>query len=111
MQPRRIEILPSFEAALKDLSPDLQEKVEEALVKFVDRSADNALRPEPKRGFDGVWSFRVSKGYRAFYVKERDFEGARYHLFYVGHHDDYRMVRKRVPRITISIRSNRKGAA
>jgi len=102
MQPRRVEILPSFEEAYQSLPPDIQERVQDALAHFSDRSADNSLRPELKNGFDNVWSIRISKGYRAFYKKLRDSEGAIYGMFHVGHHDDYRALKKLSSKVSIS---------
>lgn len=102
MQLRRVEILPSFEEAYQSLPSDIQERVRDALTHFSDRSADNSLRPELKNGFDNVWSIRISKGYRAFYKKLRDSEGAIYGMFHVGHHDDYRALKKLSSKVSIS---------
>ena len=68
------------------------------------------MRPEQKNGFDNVWSFRVGRGYRVFYSKERDSEGAIFRLFHVGHHDDYRVIKKHYNafRAQINIRTNLK---
>ena len=56
MSHRRLELLPSFEHAYVGLSIDIQKRVEEALVQFSEREADNSLRPELKNGFNIVWS-------------------------------------------------------
>ena len=106
MQARRIEILPSFLQAYDTLAPDLQQRVEEALVQFSERSADNALRPELKNGFENVWSIRVGSRYRAFYKKLRDSEGAIFCMFHVGHHDDYRQLKKLAGRVTAATQVN-----
>ncbi len=111
MQPRRIEILPSFEAAYDALPPDLQQRVQEVLVQFSERTADNALRPELKNGFDNVWSIRVTSRYRAFYKKLRDTEGAIFCMFHVGHHDDYRVLKKLATRVTVTAQMGAAGAA
>lgn len=103
MQPRRVEILPSFEAAYDALPPDLQERVRETLVQFADRSADNALRPEMKNGLENVWGYRITNRYRAFYKKLRDSEGAIYCMFHVGHHDDYRVLKTLANRVSVTI--------
>jgi mRNA-degrading endonuclease RelE of RelBE toxin-antitoxin system len=103
MQARRIELLPSFDEAYDGLPQDVQLKTQEALAHFTDRTADNALRPELKNGFDNVWSIRITKGYRAFYKKVRDSEGAIYCMFHVGHHDDYRLLKRLSTRISITI--------
>lgn len=102
MTPRRVEILPSFEEAFVGLSPDIQRRVEDVLIQFSERTADNALRPELKNGFDNVWSIRVTKGYRAFYRKLRDREGAVFCMFHVGHHDDYRVLKRLAARVTVA---------
>ncbi len=102
MQPRRVEILPSFQESYDALSPDVQERVREALVHFTERTADNALRPEMKNGFDNVWGIRVTNRYRAFYKKLRDSEGAIFCMFHVGHHDDYRVLKKLAARVSIT---------
>lgn len=104
LQPRSLEILPSFEEALGALPTDIQLRTREALVHFSERSAENALRPELKHGFDNVWSIRISKGYRAFYKKIRDSEGAIFCMFHVGDHDDYRALKRLSSRITVTIR-------
>jgi len=103
MQPRRVEILPSFVAAYDDLDPEIQQRTQEAVIHFSDRSADNALRPELKNGLDNVWGFRVTGRYRAFYKKLRDKDGAIYCLFHVGHHDDYRVLKNLSSRVSISM--------
>jgi|GEM_PF-3431781 len=109
MQPRRLEILPSFEHSYEELPQDVQKRTQDVLVLFSERTADNALRPELKNGFDNVWSIRVTKGYRAFYKKLRDSEGAIYCLFHVGHHDDYRILNKLASRVSVSINASRGG--
>lgn len=102
MTPRRVELLPSFEVAFESLSPEIQARVADVLAQFSERTADNALRPELKNGFDNVWSIRVTKGYRAFYKKLRDAEGAIFCMFHVGHHDDYRVLKRLAARISLS---------
>lgn len=109
MQPRRIEILPSFEQSYGELPQDVQKRTQDVLALFSERTADNALRPELKNGFDNVWSLRVTKGYRAFYKKLRDSEGAIYCLFHVGHHDDYRILNKLASRVSVSVNASRGG--
>lgn len=106
MQTRRVEILPSFQQAYDTLEPDLQQRVQEALVHFSERSADNALRPELKNGFDNVWSIRIGSRYRAFYKKLRDADGAIFCMFHVGHHDDYRQLKKLASRVNVSTQVN-----
>jgi mRNA-degrading endonuclease RelE of RelBE toxin-antitoxin system len=109
MQPRRLEILPSFEHAYDELPIDVQKRTQDVLALFTERTADNALRPELKNGFDNVWSIRITKGYRAFYKKLRDSEGAIYCLFHVGHHDDYRILNKLASRVSVSINAGKGG--
>lgn len=96
--------MPSFEEAYKGLPADIQQRVADALVHFSERSAENSLRPEQKHGFDNVWSIRITKGYRAFYQKIRDPDGAIFCMFHVGHHDDYRALKKIISRISITLR-------
>jgi mRNA-degrading endonuclease RelE of RelBE toxin-antitoxin system len=103
MQPRRVEILPSFTSAYDELAPEIQQRVRETLAHFSERTADNSLRPEMKNGLDNVWGVRVTKGYRAFYKKLRDKEGAIYCMFHVGHHDDYRVLKNLSSRVSLSI--------
>lgn len=102
--------MPSFEAAYEALAPDVQERVREALVHFSERSADNALRPEMKNGFDNVWGIRVGIRYRAFYKKLRDSEGAIFCMFHVGHHDDYRQLKKLAARVSFTTQVRGAGA-
>ena len=96
MTPRRIELLPSFQEAYASLPVRMKERVEAAIAHFVERDAENSLRPELKHGFEGIWSFRINQGYRVFYAKERDEEGTVFRLFHVGHHDDYRSLKRKV---------------
>ncbi|MFA7279368.1 MAG: hypothetical protein WC100_04685 [Sterolibacterium sp.] len=110
MESRRIEILPSFQQAYDTLAPDLQQRVEEALVHFSERSADNALRPELKNGFENVWSIRIGSRYRAFYKKLRDSDGAIFCMFHIGHHDDYRQLKKLSSRVTSTTHVNISGS-
>jgi mRNA-degrading endonuclease RelE of RelBE toxin-antitoxin system len=109
MNHRRVEILPSFEDAYLSLSYDLQQKIQETLVQFSEKTADNSLRPELKNGLQNVWSIRIKKGYRAFYKKLRDKDGAIFCFFHVGHHDDYRLLKRLSVRVlTTNITENSK---
>ncbi|OGG50977.1 MAG: hypothetical protein A3F84_24255 [Candidatus Handelsmanbacteria bacterium RIFCSPLOWO2_12_FULL_64_10] len=110
MQHRRVEILPSFQEAYDALSSDVQERVSEALAHFTERTADNALRPEMKNGFDNVWGIRVTNRYRAFYKKFRDSDGAIFCMFHVGHHDDYRVLKKLAARVSFTTQVRGSGA-
>jgi mRNA-degrading endonuclease RelE of RelBE toxin-antitoxin system len=99
MEPRRILLLPSFEAALRDLTPEQREATREALRHFRNRTNENALQVERKSGLKGIWAFRVDGGIRAFFVQGKDEAGKTVsRLFHVGHHDDYRTVKRRKPR-------------
>jgi len=109
MVPRRVELLPSFEVAFESLAPDIQARVVDVLGQFSERTSDNALRPELKNGFENVWSIRVSKGYRAFYKKLRDADGAIFCMFHVGHHDDYRVLKRLAARINLNAFTARDG--
>jgi hypothetical protein len=66
-----------------------------AVAAFMDRSREQALRPERKSELDGVWTFRVDRDIRVFYTQERDAEGRISELFHVGRHDDYRTITRR----------------
>lgn len=108
MQPRRLEILPSFEQSYVALPKEVQDRTLDVLAQFSERTADNALRPELKNGFDNVWSIRITRGYRAFYKKMRDSEGAIFCMFHIGHHDDYRILNKLASRISVSLNPGRR---
>lgn len=108
MEPRRIEILPSFEEAYHSLDQKLQGKVRNALILFSERSADHVLRPELKNGLDNVWSIRITKGYRAFYKKIRESGGAIYCMFHIGRHDDYRILKQLSKRFHIVVEMRNK---
>lgn len=97
--PRRITLANSFGAALRDFPLDQQNSIKEAVKKFRDRTAEHALRVERKEGI-GCWAFRVPaiSGVRVFFVQERDDEGRKSRLFHVGPHDDYRIVKRKIPR-------------
>lgn len=110
MQARKIEILPSFLEAYDALPSDLQQRVQDALVNFSERSADNALRPELNNGFDNVWSIRIGSRYRAFYKKLRDSDGAIFCMFHIGHHDDYRQLKKLSSRVSSTTQINITGS-
>jgi len=99
MEPRRIKILPSFEAAYRRLPAKIQDAANAAIRHFVDRSNENALRVERKSGLRGIWSFRVDRGTRAFFTQGKDAAGKTINrLFHIGEHDDYRTVTRRKPR-------------
>ncbi len=99
MEPRRTEILPSFIAAYRGLLPKIQNSVDQAVRHFIDRSNENALKVEKKSGLQGVWSFRVDRGIRAFFTQGKDAQGRTVNrLFHVGEHDDYRTVARKRPR-------------
>ena len=91
MKPRRVKTAPGFEKALRDLPPNLRDQTIEAVKRFIDRAAEHSLQPERKAGLQGIWAFRVSRGY----VQKKDAEGAYSELFHVGPHDDYRTVTRR----------------
>ncbi len=97
MRPRRIVLSPGFEVALRALTEAERQSVKEAITKFKDRSGANALRVEYKAGLK-IWAFRVSDGVRVFYVQKKDDKGQYSELFHVGHHDDYRTVKRKRPR-------------
>lgn len=97
--PRRIVFAASFGAALRAFPPDQQDAIADAVKKFRARTAENALRVERKEGID-CWAFRVPgvSGVRVFFVQDRDEEGRFSRLFHVGPHDDYRTVKRRIPK-------------
>src|SRR6266851_1789553 len=95
MNPRRVRFTAAFTRDLRKLSPDLQTTSMAAVAAFIDRSAENSLRPERKSGLEGVWAFRVTRGVRVFYTQESDERGAISELIGVGQHDDYRTIARR----------------
>jgi len=46
-------------------------------------------------GLGGIWAFRVTRGVRVFYTREKDEQGAYSRLIHVGPHDDYQTVGRR----------------
>ena len=76
MKARRIKYAPGFDRSLRKLSQENRERTIEAIRHFIDRTAENSLRPEKKSGLKGIWAFRVTDGVRVFYVQNRDGEGA-----------------------------------
>jgi len=98
MNPRRIELLPSFAAALKDLAPEIRDATLEAVKHFRNRTNENALQVERKSGLKGVWAFRVDRGHRVFFIQENGPDGDKVNqIFHVGPHDDYRTVTRKRP--------------
>ena len=89
----------SFGESLRDFPPDQQDRIKEALGKFRDRTAEHALRNERKEGI-GCWAFRVTgvSGVRVFHVPRSDDRGRYWLLFHVGQHNDYRTVRRKIPK-------------
>ncbi|HZK91723.1 MAG TPA: hypothetical protein VFC56_16400 [Stellaceae bacterium] len=75
--------------------PNFNSKVIDAIQHFANRSAENALQPERKMGLGGIWAFRVTRGVRVFYTREKDEQGAYSRLIHVGPHDDYQTVGRR----------------
>jgi len=99
MEPRRVVILPSFAASYRVLPSPIQNAVDEAVRRFIDRTNENALKVEKKSGLEGVWAFRIDRGVRAFFVQTKDARGRTINrLFHVGEHDDYRTVTRKRPR-------------
>jgi len=99
VNPRRIKAAPSFTEAVRKFPPDQQDRIRDAVKRFRDRSAENALQSAPKTGLN-CWAFRVPGvgGARVFYIQRRDDEGRYSLLFHVGPHDDYRIARRRIPK-------------
>ena len=97
MRPRRVKFAPGLDRSLRKLSPENRERAIEAVRHFIDRTAENSLRPEKKPGLKGIWAFRVTDGLRTFYVQKRDGEGTYSEIFLVGHHDEYRTVERSRP--------------
>jgi mRNA-degrading endonuclease RelE of RelBE toxin-antitoxin system len=97
MHPRRVRFTAAFHRAYRKLSDEERRAVDVAVKAFIDRSRENALRPERKAGLRGMWAFRVDLGLRVFYTQERDAEGRISELFHVGRHDDYRIIARRRP--------------
>jgi hypothetical protein len=99
VRPRRIVAAASFGEAVGRFPPEQQNRIKDAVRKFRDRSAENALRIEHKSGLH-CWAFRVPgvSGARAFYVQRADEKGRYALLFHVGPHDDYYTVKRKVPR-------------
>jgi hypothetical protein len=99
MNPRRVQTAPTFDRAFQKLPRELQQATREAIRHFVDRSHENAILPERKTGLRGVWTFRVTRGIRVFYVQRRDKEAGKVSsvLFHVGQHDDYRTILRHRP--------------
>jgi hypothetical protein len=98
MRPRQVRYAAGFEKSLRGCTPELQVQTLRAIEHFIDRSAENALRPQRKSGLRGIWAFRVTSGVRVFYTQERDEHGSYSELFRVGPHDDYRTIERRRPR-------------
>jgi hypothetical protein len=98
MRPRRVRFERAFTDALRALPPELRQATREAVGAFIDRSRENALRAERKRGLEGIWAFRVTSSVRVFYVQGTDEKGRISILFHVGRHDDYRTIIRRRPR-------------
>jgi hypothetical protein len=92
MRQRRIKFAPGFDRSLRKLSLEDRERTIEAIRHFIDRTAENSLRPEKKHGLQGISTFRVTDSLRAFYVQKRDREGTYSEIFLVGRHDDYRTI-------------------
>jgi hypothetical protein len=99
VNPRRIVAAASFGNALRDFPPDQQDGIRDSVQKFRDRTAENAIRNEVKTGLS-CWAFRVPSvaGVRVFHVPRTDANGRYSLLFHVGPHDDYRTVKRKIPK-------------
>jgi hypothetical protein len=95
MRPRRIRFASAFERSYLNFPDETRRMIDAAVAAFIDRSRENALRPERKSGLEGIWTFRVDLGIRVFYTQERDAEGRISELFHVGRHDEYRTITRR----------------
>jgi len=98
MNPRRVRYADGFIQALNEFGPEQRRQIESAITHFINRSAENSLRPERKTGLRGIWAFRVTSGVRVFYTQGKDGHGRHSELFHVGPHDDYRTVERKRPR-------------
>jgi len=75
-----------------------QEQAEMGIARVINRTAENALKIERKGGLLGIWAFWVTLGIRVFYTQKTDSDGRYAELFHIGHHDDYRIVKRKRPR-------------
>jgi len=98
MKPRQVRFTAEFIECLGDCTPELRQQIESKIRDFINRSAENALRPERKSGLPGIWAFRVTRAVRVFYIQKKDERGTYSELFHVGPHDDYRTVERKRPR-------------
>jgi len=95
VQPRRVVLTARFTEALKALTADEIQIVRKAIDHFRKRTAEHAIQARPKTGLD-CWAFRVpGTGIRVFYDPKQDDRGRYAELFHVGHHDDYRTVKRK----------------
>jgi mRNA-degrading endonuclease RelE of RelBE toxin-antitoxin system len=100
MKARRVRFAPGFDRSLRKLSStEDQERAISAIRQFIERSAENALQPEKKKGLKDIRTFRVTDSIRIFYVLKRNAEGAYSELFFVGRHDEYRTIKRKKPRM------------
>jgi hypothetical protein len=97
MKARRVKFAPGFDRSLRKLSIEGREHAIKAVTQFIDRTAENSLRPEKKKGLRDILAFRVTDSIRIFYVHKRDGEGTYSELFFVGRHDEYRTIKRRRP--------------
>lgn len=96
MQPRRVVLTARFGIALRTLTPDEIKSVRKAIEHFRNRTAEHAIQARPKVGLD-CWAFRVpGTGIRVFYDPKKDDRGRYAEFFHVGHHDDYRTIRRKL---------------
>ena len=96
MRPRRFVISPGFDRALRRLTAAERIATQEAVRHFRDRTAENALRIERKSGLLGIWAFRVNNDLRVFFLQRTSSDGRYAELLHVGHHDDYRTIKRKV---------------
>jgi hypothetical protein len=95
VQPRRIILTARFGKALGALTANEKAMVKKAISHFINRTAEHAIRARPKHGSD-CWAFRVpGTGIRIFYDPKSDDEGRVSELFHVGHHDEYRTIKRK----------------
>jgi len=95
MNARRVSFTKKFDQAFRNLTPEVQREIREAILHFRARNAEHALRPERKSGLQGIWAFRATRGVRVFYAQKKDAQGAYSELVDVGPHDDYRTISRR----------------
>jgi hypothetical protein len=85
LPPRKSKALPEFWDMFKKLPPDVQCRAHKAYALWRETPGAGSLHFKRVNNNEPIYSFRISKGYRALGLYEDD----TVHWYFIGNHDQY----------------------